>query len=103
MKKKPPVPRFAKTKAVAHADDRSWHNGGDTEIGFYARSLHKAAKTLVATLDLEPVPKTAWDACPVILLYREALELHMKAFVGEGSNFLKSRTDSITLYKTHSL
>ena len=103
MKKKPPVLRFPKAKAKAEIADRSWHNGGDIEIDLYARSLHKAAKTLIETLDLEPNPKTAWDACPVILLYRQAVELHLKALVGEGGNFLPSPTDSITLYKTHSL
>jgi hypothetical protein len=104
MKKKPaarrstikPTPRF-------RTGDRSWHNGGDIEIHLYARSLHKAAKTLIETLDLKPNPKTAWDACPVILLYRQAVELHLKTLVGEGSNFLPSTTDPITLYKTHSL
>jgi hypothetical protein len=103
MKKKPPVLRFPKAKAVAQSGDRSWHNGGDIEIALYARSLHKAAKSLIAALDLQPNPKTAWDACPVILLYRQAVELHLKALVGEGGNFLPSPTDSITLYKTHSL
>src|ERR1019366_2977638 len=103
MNKKPPVLRFPNPKAAARTDDRHWHNGGDIEIGFYARSLHKAAKTLIATLDLQPNTKGAWDACPVILLYRKAIELHLKALVDEGGNFLKERTDSITLYKTHSL
>jgi hypothetical protein len=103
MKKKPPVLRFPPAKAPAETDDRSWHNGGDIEIGFYARSLHNAAKTLTATLDLEPNPKTAWDACPVILLYRQAVELHLKALIDDGGNFLKSPTDHITLSKTHSL
>jgi hypothetical protein len=102
-KKKPPVLRHAKPKAAFQSDERSWHNGGDIEIGLYARSLHKAAKTLIATLDLEPNSKTAWDACPAILLYRQSVELHLKALVGEGSNFLPSPTDPITLYKTHSL
>jgi hypothetical protein len=103
MKKKLPVVRFPKPKAVAQSDDRHWHNGGDVEIGLYARSLHRAAKTLIATLNLEPNPKTAWDATPIILLYRQAVELHLKSLVGEGSNFLPSTIDSITLYKTHSL
>src|ERR1035441_7172993 len=103
MSKKPPVKRFLKSKAVAQSADRSWHNGGDIEIHLYARSLHKAAKTLIATLDLEPNPKKAWNACPVILLYRQAVELGLKTLVGEGSNFLPSPTDPITLYKTHSL
>jgi hypothetical protein len=104
MKKKPPVFRLAKPRAVFQSDGRSWHNGGDIEIGLYARSLHKAAKTLIATLNLKPNSKTAWDACPAILLYRQSFELHLKALVGgEGNNFLPSPTDPITLYKTRSL
>ena len=103
MKNKVSVLRTPKSKAVVKSDDRSWHNGGDVEIHLYARSLHKAAKTLIETLNLEPDPRTAWDGCPVILLYRHSVELQLKALVDEGSNFLKERTDSITLYKTHSL
>jgi hypothetical protein len=103
MKKNPPILRLARPKAAFQSDERTWHNGGDIEIGLYARSLHKAAKTLIATLDLEPNSKTAWDACPAILLYRQSVELHLKALVGEGRNFLPSPTDPITLYKTHSL
>src|SRR5438552_12434045 len=68
MKKKPLVLSFPKTKAVVQSN-RSWHNGGDIEIALYARSLHRAAKTLVETLELQPNPKTAWDACPVVMLY----------------------------------
>jgi hypothetical protein len=83
MKKKPPVLRFPKPEAVAQSADRSWHNSGDIEIALYARSLHKAAKTLIETLNMEPNPKTAWDACPVILLYRQAVELHLKALVAD--------------------
>jgi hypothetical protein len=103
MRKKRTVSATSPPEARTREPERSWHNGGDVEIGFFARSLHKAAKTLIATLDLEPNPKTAWDACPVVLLYREAIELHMKALVEEGSNFLKERTDPLTLAKTHSL
>jgi hypothetical protein len=103
MKRKPPVLRFPTGKAVAQPDDRHWHNGGEIEIGFYARSLHKAAKNLIASLDVQPNPKTAWDACPVVLLYREAIELHLKALVDQGCNFLPTPTDPLTLAKTHSL
>jgi hypothetical protein len=102
MKKKPPV-LFPKAKAATQPDERHWHNGGDIKIMMYARSLHRTAMKLVASLDLEPNPKTAWDACPVILLYRQALELHLKALVDQGGDFLKERTDSISLGKTHSL
>ena len=37
------------------------------------------------------------------MLYRDAIELHLKALVDEGSNFLKERTDPLSLAKTHSL
>jgi hypothetical protein len=80
-----------------------WHNGGDIEIQIYARALHKAAKGVIENLSLEPNPVTAWDACPAIPLYRLATELHLKALVDEGNNFLPVPTDHITLYKTHSL
>jgi hypothetical protein len=101
MKKKPPVP--PNPKAAPRTYERSWHNGGDIEIAFYARSVHDAAQKLIATLDLKPNPKTAWDAGPVILLYRQAVELRLKSLVGEGSNFLQSPTESLSLAKTHSL
>jgi hypothetical protein len=103
MKKKPLAPRFSKPKAVAQSADRHWHNGGDLELYLYARALRNAARSLIHNFNLKPTPKTAWDATPIILLYRQAVELHLKSLVGEGSNFLKSQTDPITLYKTHSL
>ena len=103
MKKKPSVLRFPKPSTVAQPDNRHWHNGGDIEIMFYARSLHEAARSLIATLDLKPNPKTAWDGCPVIHLYRQAVELQLKMLVGEGSELLKSPVGHITLSKTHSL
>jgi hypothetical protein len=102
MKKRLPVNRFSKTRARTSPTE-SWHNGGDTEIHLYAQSLRKAAKTLVEKLELDWNVQTDWDACPVVLLYRDALELHLKSLVGEGSNFLKSRTDPITLSQTHAL
>jgi hypothetical protein len=102
MKNKTAARRTKKPNAVRKIDDRSWHNGGDIEIHFYARSLQKAAKALVEKRDREN-DRTDWDACPIILLYRQTLELHLKALVDEGSNFLKERTDPLTLYKTHSL
>lgn len=47
--------------------------------------------------------KAGWDAGPIILLYRQAVELRLKALVGEAAAFLKTPTDHITLYKTQSL
>jgi hypothetical protein len=83
------------------AADRHWHNGGYTEIASYARSLHQVGQGLIAALDLSP--RAAWNACPVILLYRQAVELQLKFLVEEGGDLLPEPTDPITLCKTHSL
>jgi len=109
MNKKPPISRILKPKPRTRSALPSWHNGADPEIHLYARSLQNAAKTLVGKLEPQldhetgQSPRTDWDACPIVLLYREAIELHLKALVGEGSNFLKTRTDPISLSQTHSL
>jgi hypothetical protein len=103
MKKKSSVLTLPNPSRTLDGDMRSWHNGGDFEITLYARSLRKAAKSLIATLDLKPHPTTAWDGCPVMLLYREAVELQLKLLVGEGCHFLPAPTDPISIYKTHSL
>lgn len=107
MNKKPPVRRILKPTPETRSALQSWHNGADAEIHLYARSLQNAAKTLIGKLEqdqeVDQSARTDWDACPIVLLYREALELHLKALVGEGSNFLKTRTDPISLSQTHSL
>lgn len=103
MKKKSPVTRFLKPRVRTRGRDETWHNEADVEIHFYARSLQTAAKALVEKLELDRKPGNDWDVCPIILLYRQALELHLKAVVGEGGNLLASPIDHITLYKTHSL
>ena len=109
MNRKPPISRVLKPTLGTRSALPSWHNGADADIHLSPRSLQNAAKTLVGKvepeLNQEPHQNARrdWDACPIILLYREALELHLKALVGEGSNFLKTRTDPISLSQTHSL
>ena len=105
MNKKLPVSRISQPKPATRSAFPSWHNCADAEIHLYARSLQNAARALVGKLELklDESARTDWDACPIVLLYRESLELHLKALVGEGSNFLKTRTDPISLFQTHSL
>ncbi len=103
MKKTRAARRATRAVEAIRADALRWHNGGDVEIHLYARSLRNAAKLLVEKLDRESNPKTAWDACPVITLYKQIAELHLKLLIGEGCNFLSSPTDLLTLHKTHSL
>src|SRR5580658_5345626 len=74
--KKPPVIRLPKIKAKSRGPLETWHGGGDIEIHWYARSLQIAAKTLVGKLERDQNAKTIWDICPIVLLYREALEIH---------------------------
>src|SRR5580704_4882614 len=97
------VDRFSRAKARKSVPAETWHNGGDIEIDLYTRSLQRAASTVVAKLAVDEKVRNDWDVGPIILLYRQALELRLKAVVGEGSNFLKSPTDPISLYQTHSL
>lgn len=80
-----------------------WHNGGDLEIHAYAEALQQAARALLERMLLAEHPQKDRDAGPILLLYRQALELHLKMLVGEGSNFLQRETDPITLSQTHSL
>jgi hypothetical protein len=101
--KKTPASRLSKMKTEGRSPVESWHAGGDIEILQYARSLRTAASTLVGKLKRDRSAKAAWDICPVVLLYRQALEINLKMVVGEGSNFLEKRTDPISLSTTHSL
>jgi len=51
-----------------------------------------AAQTLVKNLDLDRI--FGYDACPVVFLYRHALELYLKALLlGDGANFLLNNPD----------
>lgn len=103
MKNKPPATRTLQIVSPRQRAEASWHNGAEIEIGLYARSIHKSAKLLTENLDGQESTKTAWDIGPIITLYRQAIELEMKFLVGEGSRFLASPTDHLTLAKTHSL
>src|SRR6202021_245782 len=101
--KKRTVSRFTKSTVKKSCAAEAWHGGADAEINLYARSLQKAALSLARALGSEPGTRPPWDVCPITWLYRQALELQLKALVGEGSNFLKSKTDPISLYRSHSL
>ena len=81
----------------------TWHNGAAREVDLYARSLRNAARMLIENLPQDDNTRADWNTWPILLLYREAIELRMKLLVGEGSRFLKSETDHITLFQTHSL
>jgi hypothetical protein len=75
----------------------------EDELPFYARSFHRAAKALAGFLrGGDPVSDA--DFSPVLNLYRQSLELHLKALVlGEGGNFLGTKPDVLSIHKTHSV
>jgi hypothetical protein len=74
------------------------------KLAFYARSFHAAAKALARALKFDSGTLDEFDVCPVVSMYRQAAELHLKAFVtGKGSNFLVAKPDRISTMKTDSL
>jgi len=74
------------------------------DLFLYARSFHKAAKALAASFLPGANPFAEFDASPVVLMYRHALELHLKAIVlGDGGNFLATKPDPISVSKSHSV
>ena len=82
----------------------NWHGSPKEEFYFYARSFRTAARTLVQTLELDSTARSDWDACPVVFLYRHAVELMMKAIItGDGGNFLPSDAKIDSIYQTHSI
>jgi hypothetical protein len=82
----------------------SRHDIPHKDLFLYARSFHTAAKKLAGALEGDSGPFTDFDTCPVVFMYRHAVELHLKAMVlGEGANFLATKPDPISISKTHSV
>lgn len=91
--------RPGSTKTVSN-----WRNVPERDLWLYARSFHTAAKKLAGTLEVDSGAMSDFDPCPVVFMYRHAVELHLKALVlGEGGNFLATKPDHLSVYKTHSV
>jgi hypothetical protein len=103
MQKKP-VRRLVMSNPERHPRILDWHNVPEEEFFLYARAFRAAAKTMALAVELAPGPSTKFAACPVVFMYRHALELHLKALIlGDGSNFLATKPDRMSVYKTHSV
>ena len=67
------------------------------ELAAYGRSYHSAAQHLVkhmaSTHYRDP------DACPIVFLYRHAIELYLKAIIHWGNNLLKLNRKAIVAHK----
>jgi hypothetical protein len=80
-----------------------WHNVPEEEVSLYSRAFRAAAKKMALAVELDPGPFTNFAACPVVFIYRHALELHLKALIlGDGSNFLATKPERMSVSKTHS-
>ena len=104
MKKRPSRSRpLVRTPGHRNPTSKSNNCPGE-DFYVYAGAFHTAAKTVVATLDLDKNARTVWDACPIIFLCRRAFELYLKAIVlGDETGVLKSKPDPASIYRTHSL
>ncbi|OGC04431.1 hypothetical protein A2276_08675 [candidate division WOR-1 bacterium RIFOXYA12_FULL_43_27] len=58
-----------------------------SEFGAYAEAYHEAGKLLVCRLD-ESEGYSDIQACPIVFLYRHALELYIKGIIIDGNNIL---------------
>ena len=66
----------------------NWHRAPEEEFDIYAGVYWNAAQTLAKNLDLDGI--FGYDACPIVFLYRHALELYLKAVLLGVSNHLKT-------------
>jgi hypothetical protein len=83
-----------------------WQHVPAKDLFLYAHSFHKAAKTLAASF--QPEANALGDflpaVCPVIFMYRHAVELHLKVIVlADGGNFLAPKPDPISICTSHSV
>lgn len=82
----------------------NWRKVPGRDYLLFARAYYSAAKKLARTLDVDPGPIPEFDLCPILWAYRHAIELHLKVIVlGEGSTFLATRPDELSVDKTRSL
>ena len=97
MRKKP-ARRPVMSNSEQHPGILDWRNVPEEEFFLYARAFRAAAKKMALALELDPGPFTKFAACPVVFMYRHALELHLKALIlGDGSNFLRQTRPAVGL------
>jgi len=81
-----------------------WQEVEEADYFLYVRSFQSAAQELARRITNEGGIRQPFEVSPILTLYRQAIELALKAAVlGAGSNFLPSRPDVISVSKTRSL
>jgi len=104
MQKKSQIGRPARTDPTSRNAFLNSHHISPKDLFLYAWSFHKAAKTLAASFQADANSFVEADASAVVFMYRQALELHLKAIVlGEGGEFLPTKPEPISVSKTHSV
>jgi hypothetical protein len=73
------------------------------DLFLYARSFHEAAKALAAAFRPDPDALAPSAACPVVFMYRHAVELHLKTIVLGDGDFLETKPEAISVSKSHSI
>ena len=78
----------------------------DSEFGVYAHAFHKAGKALFEQM-FDRSSYNSLEGCPIIFLYRHALELYLKAIVLHGEAIMqingKTLLTNRKLLQKHSL
>jgi hypothetical protein len=83
---------------------RNWRTALNQDLRLYAQSFHAAAKQLAEAPEFDSGALADFAASPVVFIYRHALELHLKAVIlGDGGNFLATKPDQLSIYKTHAV
>ena|ERR1017187_1111347 len=104
MKKPPPGSRLSVSDPWPQNTVQNNSIDRDRDLWLYARSFHKAARTLAASFRSDAGPFAEADVSAVVFMYRHALELHLKAMVlGQDGNFLATKPDALSVHKTHSV
>src|ERR1019366_5793436 len=78
----------------------NWHHAPEREFHLYAEGMEKSAEALLEKLQLDPhvglhgYPIKDFEALAPVFLYRQAVELYMKAIIIRGSGMLEE--DAVT-------
>ena len=67
------------------------------ELGAYGRSYHEAAQLLVKHMSSTHYRDP--DACPIVFLYRHAVELYLKSIIHWGNSLLRLNGKPIVSHK----
>jgi hypothetical protein len=67
-----------------------------SELGVYAHSFHRAGRILARSLARRAGYHDT-DACPIVMAYRQALELYLKGLIASGRRLLEAEGGSLPI------